>query len=146
MSLCAAWPDFGPLSGQIWCWLWTVFPKGNTYPYRCFMTLCWRTKFILEWWQEGNVVSCLSSPRNKLKLKGIIHPLECTRRCGVCLRLCLESYQHGFWTPLPVLHVKSDTVGPRRTVTDNSDECRAPTFVEDYFREKILEQVFFQLP
>ncbi len=40
-----------------------------------------------SWWQEDDAVSCLSSPRNLLKLKGINHPLECTRRFGVWLRL-----------------------------------------------------------
>ncbi len=100
-----------------------VFPISNNDPYRCFNTLCWRTKFILEWWQEDNVVSCLSGPRNILKVKGITHPLECARLFGVYLRLWLESYQHGYWiyltfqqTPLPILHVRSDTVGPRRTL------------------------------
>ncbi len=69
---------------------------------------------------------------------------------NVCLRLWLESYQHGYWTyltfqqtPLPVFHVRSDTVGPRRTLRTIPMNSEHPCVRRTTSGKKIENKYFF---
>ncbi len=102
---------------------------------------CFVQNSFLNGGKKAMLFSVCQAPETYSNLKALFTllnapgDLEYVYACGLkVVNMAAGPSSHSSRHPADTF--KSDTVGPRRTVTDNSDVCRATTFDEDVFRKE----------